>query len=148
MGTEFVTPSTSELNMVSPTHPRHNQRSLTPNRNENVTMPLTENALSKMQLEQQSPQFYPPTTPPMESQSSPQRKRKRENDLEVPASPEKVAPPAKRRAVAKAGRGVEIPDSQDSRIPETPEKDRKRKASPTKLTEPVKKVKTKKTVKT
>jgi hypothetical protein len=109
--TGYVTPSMSSFNMSSPVRPSRE-------------IPLTNDALEKMQLErgQISPELDLPAVDIMPS--SPPKKRKREDDLKGPASPEKstvVPPPTKKRnAEKKVHKLKEIPDSQ---VPETPEKE-------------------------
>ena len=134
--TGYVTPSVSSLNTVSPIlHNRRQHSDDSTSRNDAVEYPttnLTEDALLEMQVEQtdHSPEI-PSEQPAFTTPSSPKRKRKRTNEMEVPGSPDKEFRPGKKRATGNKSTDVlGSSESQESRVPETPEKDRKRKASP------------------
>ena len=138
--TGYVTPSVSSFNTASPIQNRlavHPPGTLAIGVIGESTTPLTEDALEKMQIEQtsHSPEFPSPSPMPLN-----ERKRKRSSEMEIPGTPQAKGPrPGKKRVTGKSVGVPEIADSQDTKVLETPEIERKRRASPAKKVEPPKK---------
>ena len=125
--TGYVTPSVSSLNTASPMQNRiniHRPVALESNGIGESIIPLTEDALEKMQIEHSSRSPKNPSPSPM---SPNERKRKRSNEREIPGTPPvREQRPGKKRAVSKSVEIPEITDSQEANIVETQDKDRKR----------------------
>jgi Cdc14 phosphatase binding protein N-terminus len=131
--TGYVTPSVSSLNTVSPVfHSKIDSHQSHPENRD------SQSPLAKLNFDA-SPEISAINGKESERPSSPQRKRKRVHAMEVPASPMKEFHPGRQQPLS-ATLPV-IPDSQDSKIPETPDNTRKRKASPTIKGQPAKKSK-------
>jgi len=147
--TGYATPSLSSLNTSSPiSHHRLNGQSLDEARNLiNVTeIHNIQNRGSEEQprLLGRSPEIAPEPVPKVTSASTRQPKRKRQNQTEIPASPENGSPPEKKRSIEMASKQpITISETQESlpqpeelKIPETPVQSRKRKASTIKPSTP------------